>query len=195
MEVAAARFGDALSASSKQAMDCTEWRIFRQQYRVRLSYGCAPDVPCMCPITNMCPMCCVVDGCHSRPDMWHHFLAPGNRCVGWSLDYVCERKHFGRVIEIEAIRAHKHGKPFKMLDLLRPMADPDVGIVQLATINNSRGPPCEEEKALYIAVVRDQVFSELKFALAKREKHALAQKRRREAKGVQLLAMAKQAGQ
>ena len=61
------------------------------------------------------------------------------------------------------------GKPFKLLDLLRPMADPDVGMIQLATVNNPRGPPCEEEKALYIAVVREKVLRELKYALAKRQ--------------------------
>jgi hypothetical protein len=37
--------------------------------------------------------------------MWQHFMIPASRLGGWSLDYVCERKHFGRVIEIEAIRA------------------------------------------------------------------------------------------
>jgi hypothetical protein len=105
-------------------------------------------------------ICCVADGYRSRVDMWQHFMIPASRLGGWSLDYVCERKHFGRVIEIETIRAHKQGKPF---DLLRPMADPDVGNIQLATVNNSRGPPCEEEKALYIAVVLEQVLRTLKY--------------------------------
>ena len=62
-----------------------------------------------------------------------------------------------------------------LLDL--PMAEPDVGNILLATVNNPRGPPCEEEMALYIAVVREKVLRELKYALAKREKHALAKKK------------------
>eukprot|EP01047_Picozoa_sp_COSAG01_P004264 COSAG01_NODE_140_length_24259_cov_41.225096_1_plen_175_part_00 len=33
-------------------------------------------------------------------------VIPKSRLGGWSLDYVCERKHFGTVIEIEAIRVH-----------------------------------------------------------------------------------------
>jgi hypothetical protein len=29
------------------------------------------------------------------------------------------------------------------------MADPDVGVIQLATVNNSRGPLCEEETKVH----------------------------------------------
>jgi hypothetical protein len=68
------------------------------------------------------------------------------------------------------------------------MADPDVGVIQLATVNNPRGPPCEEEKALYIAVVREQVLRTLKHALAKRQKHALAKKEKRDRKYLQMQA-------
>ena len=41
------------------------------------------------------------------------------------------------------------------------MADPDVGNIQLATVNNPRRPPCEEKKALYIAVVQEKVLRTL----------------------------------
>ena len=44
------------------------------------------------------------------------------------------------------------------------MADPDVGNIQLATVNNPRGPPYEEEKALYIAVVQEKVLRTLNSA-------------------------------
>ena len=66
------------------------------------------------------------------------------------------------------------------------MADPDVGMVQLATVNNPRGPPYEEEKALYIAVVREQVLRTLKYGHwpSKTQKHALAKKEKKEVSAV-----------
>jgi hypothetical protein len=151
------------------------------------STGCAAHHSQLCA-RYVLLICCVADGYRSRVDMWQHFMTPPSRLGGWSLDYVCERRPFGRVIEIEAIRAHEQGKPLKLLDLLRPMADPDVGNIQLATVNNPRGPPCEEEKALYIAVVREQVLRTLKHALAKRQKHALAKKEKRDRKYLQMQA-------
>jgi hypothetical protein len=102
------------------------------------STGCAAHHSQLCA-RYVLLICCVADGYRSRVDMWQHFMIPASRLGGWSLDYVCEWKHFGRALEIDAIRAHEQGKPFKLLDLLRPMADPDVGVIQLATVNNSRG--------------------------------------------------------
>jgi hypothetical protein len=40
-------------------------------------------------------ICYVADG-YRRVDKWYHFLIPASRRGGWSLDYVCERNHFGR---------------------------------------------------------------------------------------------------
>jgi hypothetical protein len=106
-----------------------------------------------------CKFAAFADGYRSRVDTT---VLPDT----WLLDYVCEKEHFGRVIEIEAIRAHKQGKPFQIARL---------AATDLATVN-PRGPACEEEKALYIAAVQEQVLRELNYALAKRQKHALAKK-------------------
>jgi hypothetical protein len=83
---------------------------------------------------------------------------------------VCERKYFCRHNVEAFVHRSKANHSFALLDLLRPMADPDVGNIQLA--------PCEEEKALYIAVVREKVLTGLKYALATERNTHLQSKRK-----------------